>query len=179
MTQPYSEDLRERAALRLEAGETTRSIGHALNISPSCVAKWYRLKRKAGSLSPGEDQWSQAARVVWGIGRLAAKALSVMSIYDTVGGLRPRVASKPIAARVGVPPHRGSQLQKGVLPARHDRPDIARRRQRWKAHQHRIEPNGSSSSIRPGSRPTWPHYAAADRGDSACSRKFLMAIGRH
>jgi len=54
MTRPYSEDLRERALARFEAGETIRSIGEALGISPSCVSKWRRLKRDTGSLSPGQ-----------------------------------------------------------------------------------------------------------------------------
>lgn len=39
MTQPYSEDLRERARARAEAGTTIRMIGRALAISPSCVSK--------------------------------------------------------------------------------------------------------------------------------------------
>ncbi|MFL5207681.1 MAG: helix-turn-helix domain-containing protein [Microvirga sp.] len=46
MTRPYSEDLRERAVARYEAGETTRSIAAALRISPSCVSKWMKLKRE-------------------------------------------------------------------------------------------------------------------------------------
>jgi transposase-like protein len=54
MTRPYSEDLRERALARFEAGETIRSIGQALGISPSCVSKWRRLKRETGSLLPGQ-----------------------------------------------------------------------------------------------------------------------------
>ncbi|MBV9568553.1 MAG: helix-turn-helix domain-containing protein, partial [Hyphomicrobiales bacterium] len=54
MTRPYSEDLRERALARFDAGETIRSIGEALRISPSCVSKWRRLKRETGSLSPGQ-----------------------------------------------------------------------------------------------------------------------------
>ncbi|MFN9094898.1 MAG: helix-turn-helix domain-containing protein [Alphaproteobacteria bacterium] len=36
---PYSEDLRERAVQRAEAGKTIRSIAAALCISPSCVSK--------------------------------------------------------------------------------------------------------------------------------------------
>ena len=48
------EDLRERAVLRYEAGDTTRSIAAALRISPSCVSKWVKLKRETGSLSPGQ-----------------------------------------------------------------------------------------------------------------------------
>ena len=54
MTRPYSEDLRERAVARHEAGETTRSIAVTLQISPSCVSKWMKLKRETGSLAPGQ-----------------------------------------------------------------------------------------------------------------------------
>jgi putative transposase len=54
MTRPYSEDLRERALARFEAGETIRSIGEALGISPSCVSKWRRRKQETGSLCPGQ-----------------------------------------------------------------------------------------------------------------------------
>lgn len=54
MTRPYSEDLRERALLRYDGGETTRSIAAALRISPSCVSKWLKLRRETGSLAPGQ-----------------------------------------------------------------------------------------------------------------------------
>ena len=54
MTRPYSEDLRERALARFEAGETIRSIGAALKISPSCVSKWRKLKAQTGSLEHGK-----------------------------------------------------------------------------------------------------------------------------
>jgi transposase len=52
MTRPYAQDLRERALARSEAGETIRSIGAALAISPSWVSKWHKLKRDTGSLAP-------------------------------------------------------------------------------------------------------------------------------
>ena len=54
MTQPYSEDLRERALKRADAGEPVRSIAAALQISPSCVSKWKKLRRQTGGLSPGK-----------------------------------------------------------------------------------------------------------------------------
>lgn len=54
MTRPYSEDLRERAVARYEAGETTRAIAAALRISPSCVSKWMKRKRETGSLAPDQ-----------------------------------------------------------------------------------------------------------------------------
>ena len=54
MTRPYSEDIRERALARADAGETVRSIAEALQISPSCVTKWKNLRRETGSLSHGK-----------------------------------------------------------------------------------------------------------------------------
>ena len=54
MTQPYSEDLRERALARADAGDTVRSIAEALRISPSCISKWKKLRRETGSLKPGK-----------------------------------------------------------------------------------------------------------------------------
>ena len=54
MTRPYSEDLRERALARSDAGETDRSIAAALEISPSCLSKWRRLRRDTGALAPGK-----------------------------------------------------------------------------------------------------------------------------
>jgi hypothetical protein len=43
MTRPYSEDLRERALARSEAGETIRSIGQALGIMSFGVQLWRRF----------------------------------------------------------------------------------------------------------------------------------------
>ncbi len=54
MTRPYSEDIRERALARADAGETVRSIAEALQISPSGVTKWKNLRRQTGGLSPGK-----------------------------------------------------------------------------------------------------------------------------
>lgn len=54
MTAPYSLDLRERALARQAAGETTRKIAAALQISPSCVSKWTKRQRETGSLAPAQ-----------------------------------------------------------------------------------------------------------------------------
>lgn len=51
---PYSDDLRERAMARAEAGETIREIAVALCISPSCVSKWRKRLRETGAVSPGQ-----------------------------------------------------------------------------------------------------------------------------
>ena len=54
MTRPFSEDIRERALARADAGETVRSIAAALRISASCVTKWKNLRRETGGVSPGK-----------------------------------------------------------------------------------------------------------------------------
>jgi putative transposase len=54
MTRPYSEDIRERALARADAGETVRSIAEALQISPPRVTKWKDLRRETGGPSPGK-----------------------------------------------------------------------------------------------------------------------------
>jgi putative transposase len=54
MTRPYSADLRERALMRSDAGDTDRAIAQALSISPSCLSKWRKLRRETGALQPGK-----------------------------------------------------------------------------------------------------------------------------
>lgn len=83
MTRPYSEDLRERALARADAGESVRSIASALQISPSCISKWKALRRETGKLSPGK------------IGGHKQRALSGV----TADWLRERTQSKPFTTR--------------------------------------------------------------------------------
>jgi transposase len=54
MTQPYSQDLCERALARSDAGEADRSIAEALQIAPSCLSKWRKRRRETGGLLPGK-----------------------------------------------------------------------------------------------------------------------------
>ena len=54
MTQAYSEDLRARALSRADRGETVRAIAAVLQINPSCVSKWKKLRRETGDLKPGK-----------------------------------------------------------------------------------------------------------------------------
>ena len=83
MTRPFSEDLRERALARADAGESIRSIGAALNISPSCVSKWRKLRRETGALKHGQ------------IGGHRAPTLSA----DNAIWLRQRCAEGPFTTR--------------------------------------------------------------------------------
>lgn len=84
MTRLNSEDLRERALPRADAGEMTRSIATALQISPSCVSKWRKLRRETGGLAPGQ------------IGGHKQRALS----GSCADWLRERLVSGPVSPAV-------------------------------------------------------------------------------
>jgi|GEM_PF-6553490 len=55
MTLAYSEDLRQRALARSDAGQTDRAIDTVLSISPSYLSKWHELRRETGALKPGKQ----------------------------------------------------------------------------------------------------------------------------
>jgi putative transposase len=54
MTQAYLEDLHARALAHSDHGETIRSIAAALQIGPSCVSKWKKLRHETGDLKPSK-----------------------------------------------------------------------------------------------------------------------------
>jgi putative transposase len=83
MTRPYSEDLRERALARADAGETVRSIAKSLRISASCISKWKSLRRQTGGIAPGK------------IGGHKKRTLS----GDHAEWLRKRIRSSPFTLR--------------------------------------------------------------------------------
>src|SRR5215212_9870796 len=141
MTRPYSEDLRERAVARYEAGETTRSIAAALRISPSCVSKWMKLKRETGSLAPGKVGGHKKRMLS---GEPAAWLRERCRSGPTTRGLTAELLGRGIKSdrrAVWVFLHaEGLSFKKTVRPAEQMRPDIARKRTRWKARQGRVEP---------------------------------------
>jgi len=142
MTAPYSVDLRERALARKASGETHREIAAALQISPSCLSKWTKHERETGSLEPAQ------------IGGYKPRTLS----GDCADWLRERVASGPITLRgltaelaergiktqpraVWVFLHaEGLSFKKTLFPQEQTRPDIARKRDRWRRYQGLVHP---------------------------------------
>ena len=54
MARPLSNDLRERAMVRVAAGESIRAIAAALSISAASVSKWSRRLGETGSVTPGK-----------------------------------------------------------------------------------------------------------------------------
>lgn len=80
---PFSEDLRERAVRRAEAGETIREIAAALQISPSCVSKWRKRLSETGALTPDQIGGHKPRKLVG----------------ECADWLRARIAQGPVTTR--------------------------------------------------------------------------------
>ena len=128
MTKPLSMDIRERAMARLDAGETVREVAEALSVAPSGVVKWSQRFRATGSAAPGKIGGHVPHRIrgghaVWLRARMAEAPF-------TLRGLRVDYHTMWNFAHA-----EGLGFKKTALASEQDRPDVARKRLRWKAHQ--------------------------------------------
>ncbi|WP_141686870.1 IS630 family transposase [Bradyrhizobium sp. LMTR 3] len=141
MTRPFSEDIRERALARADAGETVRSIAEALQISPSCVTKWKNLRRETGGVSPRKignhkKQILSGANADWLRKRIRSGPFTLRKLTQELAARGIKTDVRAVWTFVH---SEGLSFKKTLRPAEQDRPDVARKRQRWKAHQGRID----------------------------------------
>jgi transposase len=142
MARPYSMDLRERALARVQAGESVRVIASALNISPSSVVKWGQRLRATGSAAAGKMGGHRPRLLVGEHAeflrqRIAQGDFTLRSLVAELSGRGIKVDYRTVWAFV----HReGLSFKKSVLPSEQNRPDIARRRARWRKYQKQIDP---------------------------------------
>ena len=54
MAKPYADDLRNRVAAAIPAGESCRAISGRFDIAPSTVVKWAKRLRETGSVAPAK-----------------------------------------------------------------------------------------------------------------------------
>ena len=182
MTRPYSEDLRELALARADAGEAVRSIAEALQISPSCVTKWKNLRRETGGVSPGKIGGHKkpvlsGTNADWLRKRIRSGPFTLRKLTQELAarGIKTDVR----AGSVDVRPCRRAELQKKrscrpnkIVPIS---PVNGRAGRPIRAGS---TPRAWSLSTRPGSKPTWRRCEAGDRVGNVSRRLRLSAIGR-
>jgi transposase len=56
MGKPYSDDLRQRVIVAIEAGHTRAEVAELFNLALSTVGGFIRRKRDTGSVSPGKSR---------------------------------------------------------------------------------------------------------------------------
>lgn len=117
---PYSEDLRERAMARADAGETIREIAQALEISPSCVSKWRKRLRETGALAPGQvgghkPRVLDGENADWLRARMAEGAFTTRGLVGRTTSTRTATAcaAGPDYARHACHTGRGTQSEAG------------------------------------------------------------------
>lgn len=96
MTRPLSMDLRERALLRVAAGESVRMVARALSVAPSSVVKWSQRERATGSVAPGKMGGHVPPKIagehrVWLVERTASDAFTLRGLVAELAGRGLRV----------------------------------------------------------------------------------------
>lgn len=137
MTKPLSMDNRERAMARLDAGETVRDVAEALSVAPSSVVKWSQRLRASGSVAPGKIGGHVPRKIKgedadWLRARMASAPFTLRAL---VAELAERGLKVDYHTMWNFAHAEGLSFKKTALASEQDRPDVARKRARWKAHQ--------------------------------------------
>ena len=125
MAKPLSVDLRERAMVRLEAGETSYAVAAILKVSVSSVIKWAQRKRRTGSVAPGKMGGNRPLAII-GVHREWVRAQVDSRAHITLEALAAGLAARGLKvhpASVGRFLHReGKSFKKNRASGRTDHP---------------------------------------------------------
>ncbi len=143
MTKAHSMDLRERVVAAVEAGQFRRAVAKLFDLGPATVVRWVDRQRTSGACAPkpmgGVRHAVLLAERDWLLARIAAAPDAI------VHGLRAELAEWGVKVSNDAVWRflRKARLtfKKSLRAAERDRPDVARKRERWKRYQGRIDPN--------------------------------------
>jgi transposase len=142
MARPYSTDLRERVVASVSGGRTCRATAELFGVSVSSVVKWSQRFRATGSAAAywmgGHRPRVLAGESEWLLARLAEKP--DLTLRAVVAELRERGVAASYGAVWRLLKGQGITVKKSLFAAEQDRPDVARRRARWKRYQARLDP---------------------------------------
>src|SRR4051812_7582580 len=139
MVRPYSKDLRERVVGAVASGQTCREVAEQFSVSVASVVKWSQRWRATGSVAAkpmGGRRLVLLAEREWLLARLTE------SPDVTLRGLQAELVERGVTVS-----HNaiwklfhveGISFKKSLHASEQDRPDVARRRARWKKYQDRF-----------------------------------------
>jgi transposase len=145
------------------------------------VVKSSQRQRSTGSIASGKMGGHVPPKIsgehrVWLIERIASSPFTLRGLVAELSERGLRVDYRTMWKFVHA---EGLSFKKTVLASEQDRPDIARKRARWKARQATVDPRRLvSSSTRPGRRPTWRRCGAGDCVEKGSWPRPLLGIGR-
>jgi transposase len=131
MVKPLSNDLRKRVVAAVAKGESSRAVASRFGVAVSSVVKWSQRYRATGSVKPGQ-MGGHRKRVLEPHGdfirerkdELAARGIHVS--HNAVWLFMRR---------------EGLRFKKTLFALEQGRSDVARRRQRWRSWQARLDPS--------------------------------------
>ena len=180
MAKPYSTDLRERVAAAIASGDSCRAIAEQYEIAPSTVAKWSKRVRETGSVAPAKFGGYRtcssraASRLRPGAARRGA-APDVAQAQGHAGRSRHRrVARYGLALPAARRPVLQKKPRSPVSSIAPTSPPVAGAGSGRSVISIR---SASSSSTRPGSRPTWHRSAAGVSGARGSKASLPTAAG--
>ena len=142
MPRAYSLDLRERVVAAVASGESCRKVATTYRVSVASVVKWAQRYRATGSAAAmpmgGKRPRSLAGERDWLLARLAA--VPDLTLRDLVVELGERGVVTSYGSVWRMVHDARITFKKTLFAAEQDRPDVARRRARWKAYQGRLDP---------------------------------------
>ena len=142
MVKPYSDDLRERVARFVLSGATVRHGAEVFRVSVASALTWTQRYRASGTAAA--KAMGGRRRDVMAGGRDCALARLAEHPSLALRALQAELAERGVVVSYGAVWHfvhaEGLSFKKTVLASEIERPDVARRRERWRRHQGRIDP---------------------------------------
>ena len=142
MARAYSLDLRERVVAAVASGRSCRLAAKTLMVSVASVVKWSQRHRAVGSPAAlkmgGRRPYLVARERDWVLARIAKKP--DLTLRPLLRELADRGLVVSYYALWHFLHHEGVTFKKSLRASEQDRPDVARRRERWKARQATIDP---------------------------------------
>ncbi|NJO33885.1 MAG: IS630 family transposase [Rhodospirillales bacterium] len=142
MAKPYSNDLRQRVAAAIASGDSCRSIAEQYEIAPSTVVKWSKRVRETGSAAPAKFGGHRTCTLEPHRDFLLAQLEVVPHL--TLHKLKDLLAARGIAVSHDTVwrflRRQGRSFKKTAFASEQHRPDVARRRRRWRRASHHLDP---------------------------------------
>jgi transposase len=142
MTRPYSEDLRSSLVRFVEAGHSRHAAAAVFGVSVASAVRWVQRQRATGSVAAkpmgGKRPYALAGERDWLLSRIAETP------DVTLRGLLAELSERGVVVSYFAVwhffEHEGISFKKSIRASEQDRPDVARRRARWKQHQGQLDP---------------------------------------
>src|ERR1700678_125038 len=142
MTGPLSNDLRKRVVAAVLGGESCRSAASRFGVSVSSAVKWSQRYRRTGSGTP--SQMGGHRKRMLEPHRAFIQERIKQTPHLTLHGLKDELAARGVRVSHNTVwlflRREGQRFKKTLFALEQGRPDVARRRRRWRSWQAGLDP---------------------------------------